>query len=285
MKYELTYESLAPKLDSESKVFYAAGCSMTYGQELLGYSRWSSVYHQTPPDAPENYHERRLAAGYPGLVKEKLFPDHVLMNDAMCGGSNHRIVRRTMHHVADMLSKGVKPENIFVLVGFTSMARIEVYDNHPKRFHDLHLNMNYEDDKDASALCEMFIRRFNSTAATIQQAMTLIASLESFLKANGVKYLFSVALGMITSLDLIPSNYPSVYDNALFKLFRGERWVGWDEKYGKAHKIEWSYSMRNYCLHMKNLPVGPEQHPLEDSHVAWANYIEYHINKNKEIFL
>lgn len=284
MDYALKFEDLVSSLNENSKILYVNGCSMTYGQELCGISDWTSPYFNLPPHVPTEYHENRIKASYPYLVRNAVFSDHTLMNDAMCGGSNPRIVRRTMHHVAEMLNRGVKPENIVVFIGFTSMSRLELYDKTAGRFFDLHLTMNYQDEH-LKSLSDMYLTRFTDTRSVIQQTMVLISGLESFLKSLGVKYLFSMALGMITNMEQNPSDNPAVYNNALFKLFDSRRWVGWDEKWLMKNGLDWSHTFRNYCLHHRNLPVGPRDHPLEESHQIWSQYIVDHINTNEELFI
>jgi len=96
------------------KILYANGCSYTCGAEIEGEEIWMSDYN--------------LKWCFAGQIANKYNLRY--LNDAEPGGSNERIVRTTTTWVSKCLKNGVKPEDIFCIIGWTNPNRIEFfYDN------------------------------------------------------------------------------------------------------------------------------------------------------------
>jgi hypothetical protein len=93
-----------------TKIVYANGDSFIAGMECLGHG----------DRAPEN--------------KELAFPKHVAValgaeqyiNNAYSGATNDFIFRRTIVDLQQLEATGISPSDVFVIVGFTALHRIEV---------------------------------------------------------------------------------------------------------------------------------------------------------------
>jgi len=94
----------------KKQTFYANGDSFVYGMEILG----------DQDDSPEN-----KDLSFSKSMSRAMNSTHYI-NNAYCGATNEFIFRKTLRDLTLMLDQGQDPGELFVLVGITSLYRIEV---------------------------------------------------------------------------------------------------------------------------------------------------------------
>jgi hypothetical protein len=94
-------------------IFYANGCSYTAGSEIEG------------PGIQDSELNKKLS--YSSLLYNKLGLNGEYINDAICGSSNQTIVYNTIEWIEGYRKENKKLEDLFVLIGFTSINRIRIY--------------------------------------------------------------------------------------------------------------------------------------------------------------
>ena len=93
------------------KILYANGDSMTYGMEILG---------------NKNREEQNKDFAYPAELS-KLLGIETTVNAAYCGAPNEFIFRKTILDLLELEKTGHDPKDIFVVIGWSSVCRGEVY--------------------------------------------------------------------------------------------------------------------------------------------------------------
>lgn len=93
------------------KCLYANGDSWTFGEELND-------------GAPDNFTFKYYNT-WPFLLSQKLdIP--ICVNEALGGGNNDRIVRKTIAFILDWVKREQDPKNLLVVLGWTGPERFEV---------------------------------------------------------------------------------------------------------------------------------------------------------------
>jgi hypothetical protein len=269
------------------KTLYTNGCSWTFGAELeqdamfVDYLANQNMYLQDPSDdlnwnivdnngnivSRLDYHYDKF--NWPGYLKHTLNAK-TLINHALGGGSNARILRTTLEYVMSLTSK--QRATTLVVIGWTASERDEIYvkkswerwnlaqkfsgtvdrikvtDQHfidtMDKFQDNYLGLVYDDD-------ERILNYFNG-----------VYLLSNTLNNLGIKHLFFNALpawweGGESKSDCDPSiTYPVQ--------------LGWHEKSNNI--LHFRDSMMHF-VHRTNKPVGKYLHPLYDAHATWGNYL------------
>ena len=279
----LLYNELEKDLTCDSKVFYVNGCSMAYGQELYGISEYTDVFNKfdfLPPD----YHHERLKRCWAGHMHQALFPDHLFFNASQGGSSNHRIFRVTLTHINSMLQLGVKPENIFVVISFTNMLRLGLYDAKKENWIDLFLTLKYGGpEKHYNEFADLYLENFVAPKSVAIEALTNVLQMQSFLKSVGVKYALCEGIPM-TMLSVDHNDRIELVDHTLYKAIDMSKWLMYNEELVSKTKSMWCSNFGSWSIR-KQYPIGPNYHPLEDAHKAWANELIACIQNNKENFL
>jgi hypothetical protein len=93
------------------KILYANGDSMTYGMEILG---------------DKNRQEENKDYAYPAELS-KLLGIETTINAAYCGAPNEFIFRKTIVDLLELEKMGHDPQDIFVVIGWSSICRGEIY--------------------------------------------------------------------------------------------------------------------------------------------------------------
>lgn len=93
------------------KILYANGDSMTFGMEILG---------------DKNRKEENKDFAYPAELS-KLLGIETTINAAYCGAPNEFIFRKTILDLLELEKMGHSPTDIFVVIGWSSICRGEVY--------------------------------------------------------------------------------------------------------------------------------------------------------------
>jgi len=93
-----------------SKILYACGDSFMFGMECLG----------DQDKTPEN---KQLA--FPKYLSDKLGCDQYV-NNSVCGATNEFTFRKIILDLVDFEKNGILPQDVFVVIGITSLHRIEI---------------------------------------------------------------------------------------------------------------------------------------------------------------
>ena len=216
-------------------LLYANGCSMTMGLEL------------SDP----------AASCYPSLLAKSLGTE--LFNEAQGGSSNCRILRTSLLWICTYLQNGGRPDDLFVLIGWSSPDRREVAlssQEHASDPNDFWRSINIRHSlqgapPDFVRLRELIIKSFWCSRESMTRFLVAINSLQGFLLSNAIRFCFSHAMPIG---PLHPELTPLVrsVDRDRFFRFMGAR-----------------TDFLNSCADA-GIPAGPGSHPLEQGHERWA---------------
>lgn len=224
---------------------YANGCSMTMGAEL--------------PDPAE--------FAYPAVLASQL--GFGLFNDAQGGSSNCRILRTSMMWISEYLQGGGRPEELFVLIGWTGPDRREIAfsaEEHSDQnlfWRSLHIHHALEGAPvDFVQLRKLIIRSFWCDRESMTRFLVAVNSLQGFLASRAIRFCFSHALPVC---ELHPELVPLV------------RSVNKDSFF---HFMDSSTDFLTFCTR-EGVPAGALHHPLEEGHRKWAGHLADFIGSNR----
>ena len=284
---------------SDQKIVYANGCSMTFGQEIAGFNDLfisNSLPHLET--VGEEYHKQRLLNCFAGHISQAVKGGSIFYNDALMGGSNDRIVRTTLYAITKLLTSGIDPKRLRVVIGFTSAARKEVCENFQarNRYVDVHLNVKNPLNLASKKFKDVWEDCFLSYIEMVDRFLVQILSLHSFFKLHGIEHIFVDAISPIPAngwfiekefdsvgqdythklaqLNLSESVSPTNYYSSVFQLFDG------DNKYSNWYISDF----HGFCVKNK-YPLGPNHHPLALGHFMWAQEIIKFLKTSNPNFL
>lgn len=216
-------------------LLYANGCSMTMGAELT--------------DAAE--------ASYPSLLAQSFGLQ--LFNAARGGSSNCRILRTSLLWISEYLQDGGRPDELFVLIGWSAPDRREFALSSEEHTPDLNLfwrnlDVHYQlhnVTSDLRRLRKLIMRSFWCDRESMTRFLIAVNSLQSFLVSNSIRFCFSHALPVC---HLHPELVP------LVRSVNHERFFQF---------MDARMNFLTYCTEA-GVPVGPLRHPLEEGHERWA---------------
>lgn len=235
-------------------ILYANGCSMTYGAEL----REDPATHMCLDDAYREKHS------WPGVLGELLGADRVV-NDAISGGSNDRILRTTMQSVSRLLREHPADE-ILVAVAWSSPNRREfcsnriLHEGHGDPWIQMLHNWTNTAFPSHAELHRIYFRHFWNDLEDAARFVTQVVSLQSYLACSGVRYVFCKAMEVPHPVAIKEAGCTD-----LARQVDPDRFLGWGDQHLQMHC---------YCKHTLGVKLGPRQHPLEEGHVAWAREIK-----------
>jgi Family of unknown function (DUF6071) len=160
-------------------------------------------------------------------------------NDARPAGSNDRIVRTTVNFIAHYLTEH-PAEDLRVVIGWTKAMRREFHDVENDRWYDFIPS----DPQSAGPLTPVYCPDFCSTVEATGRYFVQLLTMQSFLIQHKIAYVFFAALR-------------GERDPVLQRLIDTSRFFRGDDTF-MAWAVRHEY------------PFGPNQHPLEDGHRAWA---------------
>jgi len=231
---------------------YFNGCSHTFGDDLI---------------------DRSVA--WPALVAKNLQCEFV--NDSMSGGTNDRIVYRTI--------KNAQNFDCFY-IAWTYTSRFTHYrsdNNHDVNFNPQLKNMLYENTTEFKDYGKLYYRVWHNELYSFKLWLQEIILLQRYLTSINKSYiminsdhnylhrwsvdwnLFNSSVKSLVCFDLMDDKM--LFDEhteiqTLLKQIDTSNYIGWNSW--------WLTKMSN------NYPVGPTGHLLEDGHAAIANYILKH---------
>ena len=176
---------------------FANGDSFTFGGGL--YNAHGQSGSMTPLSTnPLN--QERLAVTWPGLLKEMTGAES-LVNYAMSGGSNARIVRTTLDYFYDLLYKGENLSEYTAVIQWTEFARTEFmidrnwfYFGPGGASTDIGIGETAIPPCKAEFYVENYYKTYYKVLQSDQQDITNFvahtAALGNFFKVHNIKYMF-----------------------------------------------------------------------------------------------
>lgn len=246
------------------KVLYVNGCSHSCGCEIsyVGSCR-------EPAD---------LEKSWGGYIARHYGLEHV--NDAVPGQSNYAIYSNTIHSVLNLLET-YRPEEIMVVIGWTSIDRTEViYNNKLYRFVPAMDNLPYfkELPKAIQEAFRNFILMTDYENNSNNEFSLIYYNMVNFLKLHNIDYCFFNA---IQSINVPQVNLLHMVDNSrpTYKIFEQ---IANDRKY-----ISPFDNSMPYYQHLKPkfdcFAEGRNHHFLEDAQQYWAKFLIDHL-EDKSIY-
>jgi hypothetical protein len=269
-------------------ILYANGCSLTEGSELgnkqFGWDEkkfgvaTSRTYSALTPQhyAHMEYH------AWPAVLARSLGME--VLNEGLGGSSNERIARTTISAVGKLL-KTHKPEDIFVIVGWTAYERFET--RHRGQWRQFIPDLVAQIQKNTTDLSPEFLDYLKKHVKwvsgdpiyNITNYLQSIISLKTFLESKKIKYVFTHSL--VSSIqqyyerDDVEKAVESEELQTMFELvnFNAPNFIYAPENFTLRQLFsnvettwfcEWSYPEN---------PTGNGGHPLESGHAAWAKYL------------
>jgi hypothetical protein len=185
----------------------------------------------------------RLEQSYPSLLAKS--NNWEVVNKGYPGASNDRIIR--------ILFEEIDKKYDLIIIAWTETSRKEVYDVKNNMFicinSNNHKNMNWVESYYKSAYDD-----FHNYKNWLRQ----IILVESFLRLNGKKYIFCNTFSIV-------GDYIHKCPDLMSKI-NVNKFVDWPNS-----MLEWT----------KDLPVGPNLHPLIEGHQAIADKINQYLTKSK----
>lgn len=271
------------------KVMYVNGCSNTEGCEL------GNIQFNYPKDlyGPGNSRDGLRKLGmmaharhmeehcWPFLLSKKLGVE--LVNEAIGAASNHRMIRMTLSRVTELLTR-YKPDEILVVLGLSECSRYEVYRDGT---FDRSVPTNRNNLKRNSWEFQPYIRErtnvlYSQFVIELLDYFKAIAALKYFLDYHKVKYVLTYGyFEQITDWwgeDGVAKLLAEDELRPLFSLLGpDEHWItAPHEKLADPLEtfLRNSYEMSFVAYtHNNGFAVGDTNHPLEEGHEAWANYL------------
>ena len=242
------------------RVLYINGCSWTYGDGL--------------EDPQNDNFSNKLT---------KIFPFEECINDSQCGGSNHRIVRKTINF---LLENKDYWDDLFVLVGWTCVNRTEFWSDFDKKWLWVNEWRQSEHSEKGHKARLFYENLWNETESFVDYFLSVL-ELQSFLKLNNIKYYMFRSFAFQNPINhaylggdedfkfyeklvnggSIPNTYSDAIDFKYFPSFinfkKSWHWVINDNKREDGKTFAEHY------------PV----HPNKDEHNIFSEWIEKEIKK------
>jgi len=235
------------------KHIYVIGDSFSFGQELGGPIDKKDFFKFTP------YMKEHSYTGI--IVREWGVEGYT--NTSCPGGSNDRIHRMIFTDLPTLFTHN-RPEEVFVFISITHASRTEFFDKRLGKFSPFISNWAPpKENKAVYSLWENYILNFDDPKEQAMRYVSQILSIQSFLKNLGIDYLMTRSMG---EDEIFKGHYNALPIEILSLI-------------DKKHFPD--IVPFNSFARILKLPFGPEQHPLEEGHRAWAKYLMEYMQQNK----
>lgn len=281
-----------------SKILYANGCSMVEGCELgnkqfnydeakLGPLTSKSKFYNL---SKEHLHHMSIN-NWSYKLKELLGFD-AYMNSARPGSCGKRIVRTSILDILKLLQT-YKPEDIFVVIGWTRINRFEFLDPSGIEYQFApgtrvrSRSLIHKKILDMADIYEVYIAQ-NFRQNQLNHFMHVL-EMQNFLKCMNINYMFSYSTyeNLINNYDateisntLKDDTLKTLYkqiDNSNLILNEFNSDISYEDRVQNILKGSFEY-----FAFSNKYPIGLGQHPLEEAHSDWAAFL-YNQIKSKEI--
>ena len=268
---------------------YVNGCSWTFGSELEQDPAFAEMLNRKKwkPENPQDhfnwnildsngtyvsrYDEHYDKFNWAGRLKT-LLGAKKLVNEATGGGSNYRIVRKTLDYIKQLSPK--KYNSTMIVLGWTNCSRSEM--NLGQRWHRVSLSQPFDQTVDRLKFDDENI---------IKTVSKLKDSWEALLYTDytGVQYYFNSVYMLTALLDNLGINY--YFFNALPVWYDGGEYQS-DVDVDNCFAIDIELHGKNKHLHplsdtffhyannnREEMPMATYLHPLSTCHGLWAERI------------
>jgi hypothetical protein len=239
--------------DCNIKTLYAIGDSLVWGSEI-GVTPEEAYYEDTHmifSDYKKKYVYSSILASHFNI------PNYI--NAAYPGSSNERSYRVLITDVAKLLETHA-PYEIFVLVGLTSETRREFSRSDGKDYYrhmDSHKPESRYYPSDAE-LWKVLTEHFSNEEGQHVFDTMITLAIQNFLKVMGIPYLITTSM---RSADIQQAKYIKYIPSNLHNLLLSN---------ARYHHTP---SFSSFVM-SQHFPVGEGYHPLEEGHLAWAEYLK-----------
>ena len=270
------------------KILICDGDSWTAGDlidpELFG----DDMTHVNHPDNDQY----RLPRVWPHKLGKLL--NVKVSNISVAGSSNDSIIRRIIPNVMKSLNpqrplKGYKPEEIFVMVGWSSPERKDFYYKGEwdswETLYPAQLDQNLP-NKDVEKFYKLYLKYYWNKEEYMNRYVNQVLYLHYFLERNGIDHLFFNAFYECSALDFDDDIYKKFVEKGVSGMRENtdiiddikESDVGYfyetssyiiKEFLKVADKVFKEVSFRNFLME-KGLFSSPQQHPNDMEHQLWA---------------
>ena len=229
------------------KFFYAVGDSFVWGHELH-------------PDGPEfdtvegtlfSFTSYKRKHCYTGIMADQLGIQYY-QNAGLPGGSNERSYRMLINNLSKALVI-FKPEEIFVNIGLTHLARREFCSSDLGSYYAYLASTapSAENYPIGHQLWQSLVKDFTNDYGDHTLNVMMVLGMQNFLRTNKIPYLITASMKMETI------NQQRVIKPELLAQIIKNRY----------------YVVPSFAQFVKenNYKLGPLIHPLEEGHAAWAD--------------
>lgn len=244
------------------RFLYANGCSWTEGQGI-----------ESDPSIPRSMLEKpmkmRNLLAWPQRLASMLDAEH--LNESEGGGSNARIVRKTVEFVRRWPKEN--RSELLVVIGWTSIERDEVFVSYRnvRRWYRMNAWQRFSNQWGINKLPSFVSKKLDQYQETrvryliderecLRKHLQEVYLLANLLENLGIKFMFFSSIGGIrfpnSDMD------PLTEFNIEMEYLNDPRFVG-------MHR---SYSMSMFCSE-NNLPISQCCHPMAKAHQAWAKHL------------
>jgi hypothetical protein len=205
---------------------------------------------------------------FPALTAKHFGLD--LLNLAYGGSSNCGVLRTTLMWITEYLRDGGKPEDLFVLVGWTAPDRREFGLSEeegtldPRLFwRNIHIHHQFADaTPDLIQLRKLIVRSFWCDRESMTRFLVAANALQGVLKSYGIRYCFLHAMP-ICNVHPELSALASAIDASRFFRFLVPQ-----SDFLSMSREPW------------RVPIGPLKHPLEEGHRRWSSLLIDHVQQS-----
>ena len=209
----------------------------------------------------------RLSKVWPGML------DYKTINESEAGSSNDAIVRRVYRNVLNLLKEN-EPEDLFVIIGWSSPERKDFYYHgkhtswetlYPAQFkQDFHFHDKVA-ERDLQTFYKIYLKYFWNQEEYLERYIQQNLSLHHFLLNKGIKHLFFDAFfesksgGLWGDEELLDHLSDSdTFQSEFIKL---------------REKVFVPISMKQYLLDSGHKFMWDGYHPSEQGHKHWSKKI------------
>lgn len=175
-------------------IYYANGCSYTWGGAIYSFGLEDGSWAPALP-ANHPFNVNRLKTLYPHHLGKKIGATRII-NESLAGGSNYRIVRKTLEYFNNLLLKNKTITDHFVTIQWTEPSRYEFYDEIEESWVAMtNYSWHFENRKRGYAddYIDDFYNYYYKTQTSKQDfsmLITQIYALGNFFKSHNIPYLF-----------------------------------------------------------------------------------------------
>lgn len=249
-------------------IYYANGCSYTWGGslfELTHKDKWMPELTESDPVSQE-----RLQSVYPHHLG-KLIGAEKTINESLGGGSNFRIVRKTLEYFNNLILNDQPIKNHFVTIQWTEPSRCEFYYKDIDSWANLMAQVVVPEKrvKLPSYVTDSHKNHYGYNHSVLQDFhffINHVYTLGNFFERYKIPYLFFKHSG---------------WDSTFYK----ENIIQKESLDKLLSQFNWLHDDLNYDMQKSHIEKVTDSHPNRKGHIQWADVLFQEIQKKKLINL